>query len=133
MGLLKKTRKLSEAEWQVMNGVWHFNKPVSVRQIHNHLYPEGEKAYTTVQTIMNILFDKGFLRRDKVGMVNFYFPTIAREDFARQEARSLVSRMFQGSFGALASFLVDAGELSDDELAELRAMIDAKENENHRK
>ena len=130
---MKRPGKLAEVEWQVMNGIWDFNKPVTVRDVHGHLYPDGEKAYTTVQTIMNILYEKGFLRRDKVGMVNFYFPTVAREEFARQQARRLVSRMFNGSFGALASFLVADGELSDEELAQLRTMIDAKEKTKNRK
>jgi predicted transcriptional regulator len=120
-------RKLAEAEWRVMNAVWGHNKPVTVREIHQHLYPNGEKAYTTVQTILNILFEKGFLRREKIGMVNFYFPAVAREVFARDETKSLVARMFQGSFGALATFLVDAGDLSAEELAQLRALIEAKE------
>ncbi|MFQ5864668.1 MAG: BlaI/MecI/CopY family transcriptional regulator [bacterium] len=119
--------KLAEAEWEIMDGIWKFNKPVTVREIHRHLYPKGEKAYTTVQTIMNILADKSFLRKDKIGMVNFYFPTISREDFAKTETNKLVSRIFQGSFGALANYLVDSGGLSKEELSNLKSLIDSKE------
>lgn len=120
-------KRLSEAEWEVMDGVWHLDRQVTVRDVVDYLYPNGEKAYTTVQTIMNILFEKGVLNRQKIGPVNVYMPTLSREDAAQVETRTLVSRMFEGSFGALATYLVDSGELSQRELDELRALIEARE------
>jgi predicted transcriptional regulator len=115
-----------------MEGVWQCEGKASpygitVREVHNQLYPRGQKAYTTVQTIMNILFEKGFLKREKIGMVNFYTPTVSREEMARQETHTLVSRAFGGSFVALANHLVDSGSLSEKELAVLKGLIDAKE------
>ena len=120
-------KRLSEAEWEVMDGVWHLDRQVTVRDVVDYLYPNGEKAYTTVQTIMNILFEKGVLNRQKIGPVNVYKPALSREDAAQDETRTLVSRMFEGSFGALATYLVDSGELSRKELDELRALIEARE------
>ena len=76
---------------------------------------------------MNILFEKGVLNRQKIGPVNVYTPTLSREDVAQDETRTLVSRMFEGSFGALATYLVDSGELSHRELDELRVLIEARE------
>ncbi len=120
-------KRLSEAEWEVMDGVWHLDRQVTVRDVVDYLYPNGEKAYTTVQTIMNILFEKGVLNRQKIGPVNVYKSALSREDAAQDETRTLVSRMFEGSFGALATYLVDSGELSGKELDELRALIEARE------
>ena len=122
-----KKRRLAEVEWEVMDGVWRFDRQVTVRDVVNHLYPNGEKAYTTVQTIMNILAEKGVLDREKIGPVNVYRPAVTRGDVARAETRTLVSRMFEGSFGALATYLVDSGELSREELDELRALIEERE------
>ena len=112
--------------------LWMFVKPSTVREIHQHLYPKGEKAYTTVQTTTNILVEKGFLRKEKIGMVNFYFPIISRQEFAKQETRTLVSRTFQGSFGNLANYLVDSGELSENELQKLKELISNKEKKGGR-
>ena len=120
-------KRLAEAEWEVMDGVWHLDRQVTVRGVVDYLYPNGEKAYTTVQTIMNILFEKGVLNRQKIGPVNVYKSALSREDVAQDETRTLVSRMFEGSFGALATYLVDSGELSQKELDELRALIEARE------
>ena len=124
---MSKKQRLAQAEWEVMDGVWQFGRRVTVREVVDHLYPNGEKAYTTVQTIMNILTAKGVLDREKIGPVNVYRPALSRQDVAQAETRTLVSRMFEGSFGALATYLVDSGELSQQELDELRALIEERE------
>jgi BlaI family transcriptional regulator, penicillinase repressor len=124
-----KKRRLAEAEWEVMDAVWELDRTVTVREVHGHLYPNGEKAYTTVQTIMNILTDKGVLDRKKIGPVNVYASVFSRQAAAGDETGSLVTRMFEGSFGALASYLVDSGSLSRKELDALRELIDEKERE----
>lgn len=126
---MPKTLKLAEAEWEIMEGIWNRGGQTTVREIQDQLYPKAEKAYTTTQTIMNILVTKGFLKRKKIGMVNFYTPKISRELAAQHEARSLASRIFNGSMGAFATYLVDSGELSSQELHQLKALIDAKEQE----
>ena len=130
---MKKTKKLAEAEWEIMDGVWQFSQAVTVREIRAHLYPKGEKAYTTVQTFMNILVDKGFLEREKIGMVNFYSPLLSRSNFAKRETQTLVSRIFEGSFGELAQYLVKTGKLSKDELGALKTLIETKESETKRR
>ncbi len=124
---MKKTTKLAEAEAEIMGAVWQFRKAVTVREIHSRLYPKSEKAYTTVQTFMNILVEKGFLKREKIGMVNFYSPRLSRANVAKVETQSLVSRIFQGSFGELAQHLVNSGKLSKEELLNLKVLIEIKE------
>jgi predicted transcriptional regulator len=125
--MMKKPKKLSDSEWEIMQGVWEGKTPVTVRELHSRVYPNGEKAYTTVQTIMNILFEKGFLAREKIGMVNFYTPTFSQEDAAAFETKSLVSKLFDGSFGALANYLINSDKLSKKDLDELKKRIEEKE------
>ncbi|MEK7727203.1 MAG: BlaI/MecI/CopY family transcriptional regulator [candidate division KSB1 bacterium] len=126
---MAKKIKLAEAEWDIMEGVWNHGGQVTVREVQDALYPKAEKAYTTTQTIMNILVTKGFLKRKKIGMVNFYVPKVSRALAAQHEARTLVSRIFNGSMGALATYLVDSGELTPEELQRLKDLIAAKEQE----
>lgn len=116
--------ELSAAEWEIMQIVWNGGKPLTVREVLDQAYPNAEKAYTTVQTLMNILVDKGFLKRKKVGLVNFYSTAVSRENVLRKSLSTLASRMFQGSYGAMASFLVSAAPLSPDEVRELKKLLD---------
>lgn len=121
---MKKPKRLTEAEWEIMEGVWAFNNhQASAREIHSHLYPDGRKAYPTVQTVLNVLVEKGFLKKEMIGLVNFFTPIVSREEMGLQETHSLVSRVYGGSFGALAHYLVDAGVLSQKDLKRLKALI----------
>ena len=121
---MKKPDKLTPLEWEVMNTVWNFKKyPITVRQVLERAYPKGEKAYTTVQTIMNHLMDKGFLLRKKIGPVNVYSPNITASKFQKKEIHRFVDKAFNGSFFSLANFLVNSGRLTSDELTKLQEML----------
>ena len=126
---MKKPKRLTEAEWEIMEGVWRLGRRVIAREVHNHLYPKGQKAFSTVQTILNILAAKGFLQKEKIGKINFFTPAVLREEVGQQETRSLVSRIYHGSFGALVSHLVDSGALSQAERDRIKAQIEARERE----
>ena len=95
--------KLTPAEWEVMQAAWDRENPVTVRDILEHLHPDGGKAYTTIQTVMNVLEKKKLLTRRKIGLVNFYAPTLSREDITRGEMSRLVDGVFSGSITALCS------------------------------
>ncbi len=121
-----RKKKLSGLEWEIMEIVWRQEKPVSVREVLEIAYPNGEKAYTTVQTVMNHLVDKGFAKKEKIGLVNFYAPVKPREETLEGEVTHFVNRTFGGSINALVSFMLDTKSLSADEVASLKALIDEK-------
>ena len=121
--------KMTPAEWEIMEAVWQLDRPVAVRDVLEHLFPNGEKAYTTVQTILNILERKKMLTRRKTGLVNFYSPTRSREEVSRSETSSLVSRVFGGSVPALANSLLDLEGVGLDELRQIKQLLDEKESE----
>jgi predicted transcriptional regulator len=122
-------RELTPVEWEIMDAVWNADEPVTVRDVLEGAYPDGEKAYTTVQTIMNTLERKKLLRRKKVGLVNFYSARRTRESVVRAETSTLLSRAFKGSVPALASTLLSLDRLSPDELNKLKELIKEKEQE----
>ncbi len=125
-------KKLSPLEWEVMNGIWDLGGKPSVREVASYLYPNGEKAYTTVQTVMNNLVEKGYLKREKIGLVNFYKPTKKRETMIEKATESFVERVFGGSFQALANYLVRSDSLTKEEINELKKILEQKAKEkNH--
>lgn len=121
--------KLTPAEWEIMQAVWDQDGAVSVREVLERLYPDGEKAYTTVQTVMNTLEKKGLLRREKTGLVNFYTPVPSRDEATRSEMDSLVTRVFGGSIPALANTLMSMDDVDLDDLAAIRRLIARRERE----
>ena len=125
--MFRHKKKLSALEWELMEIIWAQEKAVTVREVLETAYPEGEKAYTTVQTVMNNLVDKGFLKKEKTGLVNFYTPVAMREKTLEKEVRSFVNRSFGGSLNALVSFMLDSDALSAEEIRKLKQLIDARE------
>jgi len=121
--------KLTPAEWEIMQAVWTFEDSVSVREVLEHLYPDGEKAYTTVQTVMNTLVRKKLLIRRKIGLVGFYSPTRTLEEATRQETSCLVSRIFGGSIPAVANSLMSLDDVGLEDLAEIKELIRQRESE----
>jgi BlaI family transcriptional regulator, penicillinase repressor len=117
---------LSHAEWEIMEAVWEAGGPVTVRRVLDALYPKGEKAYTTVQTFMNILVEKGILRRKKDGSVNQYSAAVTRDSIQRRAVSTVARHMFSGSFGAMASYLVNSAPLTPEEIAELKELLNRK-------
>ena len=121
--------KLTPVEWEIMEAVWSLGGAPAVREVLEHAFPNGEKAYTTVQTIMNTLERKGFLERKKTGMVNFYRAVRTREEMEREEMSSIVSRIFGGSKPALASSLLSLEGLELQELEQIKEILARREKE----
>ena len=119
--------KLTPAEWEIMEAIWKIGKTPSVREVLEHAYPGGEKAYTTVQTIMNTLVKKGLLKTKKIGLVNFYSPMKTRDDIVKSEMKNVVTRVFNGSVPALANYLIDSQDLSLEEIQKIKELLNKKE------
>ncbi len=121
--------KLTPVEWEIMENIWNMGGKPSTREVMEFAYPNGEKAYTTIQTIMNILVKKGLLTAEKIGLVNFYRPTRSRDEIVKSEMKQMVSRIFNGSIPALANFLLNSDEVGLDEIQAIKKLINEKENE----
>ena len=80
-------------------------------------------APTTILTFLTRLCDKGFLKLERRGKVNYYTPIITRKVYLAQASRGVLDQLFGGSVAALATSLVDAG-VSREDLEELRKMLE---------
>ncbi len=123
---MKPKPKLTAVEWEIMEAIWALGGSPAVRDVLDHAYPRGEKAYTTVQTIMNNLVGKGYLARKKTGMVNFYTPSKNRRQMVSRETASLLSRVFHGSVPAMASHLLNSEDLTLEEIKGIRRLLDSR-------
>lgn len=126
---MAQEQRLTPAEWEIMETVWKLGGAPSVRDVLESAFPNGEKAYTTVQTIMNTLMKKKILSRKKIGMVNFYTPLKPRKQMLGAETSRLVSDFFKGSVPAFANYLFSSSEIDLEEIAAIRAMLEAREAE----
>jgi predicted transcriptional regulator len=123
---MKKSKLFSEIEWEIFKSLWKKDK-ISVKEVWQEIYPNGEKAYTTIQTYMDRMVIKGFLQKEKIGLVNFYSPLISEKKALQQATNTFVQRAFNGSFGLLAQFLVDSSNLSIEDIDKIKKLIAKRE------
>ncbi|HVS02175.1 MAG TPA: BlaI/MecI/CopY family transcriptional regulator, partial [Thermoanaerobaculia bacterium] len=117
---MDETISLGPRELEVMQALWSQGAPVTVREVHRSLAGGGsDLAYTTVQTMLNRLEEKGYVARERAGRAHRYGPLLAQERAVGGAVEGLVERFFAGSAAALAAHLVE-GELAPTELERLR-------------
>lgn len=121
---MDKMKRLPDAELEVMQAVWSLEPPVTAAEVQQKV-PSDWKA-TSVLTFLSRLCDKGFLSCEKEGRQNLYTPLITREAYLQRESRSFVERVCGGSVKNLVASLSDAGALTENDLDELRAFLDAQ-------
>lgn len=113
-------RGFGDLEAAIMDVVWQAPTRMPVREVWSRLSEQRELAYTTVQTVMDILYRKGWLAREKQGRAYLYWATGTREDYAA----SLVGQVLDDS-GDRTGVLVRLFErLQPSEVQELRNALD---------
>ncbi|MCW4351965.1 BlaI/MecI/CopY family transcriptional regulator [Hoyosella sp. YIM 151337] len=80
-------RITGELETAIMNVLWSRDQSCTVREVLERLRADRDIAYTTVMTVMNILYTKGWLLRDKQGRAWSYRPVMSREEYSAQLMR----------------------------------------------
>jgi len=117
--------RISDAEWEVMNVVWD-DHPVGAADVVERLAAQKDWSDKTVKTLLGRLVRKGALGFEVEGLRYLYRPTVSRERCVREESRSFIERVFGGKSSPLLAHLVRDADLSADEIAELRRVLDGK-------
>jgi predicted transcriptional regulator len=98
----------------------------TVSEVLSAVHSPKPLAFNTVQTMLRILEQKGFVRHTEEGRAFRYHPLVGREEASRSAVHSLVRRFF-GSPGKLALNLLQSEDLTAEELAHIRRLIERTE------
>ena len=115
---------LTKLELQIMQVIWKLGA-CNVTAVQEGL--EQRLAYTTVQTMLNILQRKGHLKRALQGRSYVYSATVTEAKASRSAVRDLVDRMFGGSTEELVMSLIKNKQIDAEQVARLSRMLDEKE------
>jgi predicted transcriptional regulator len=108
----------SERELDVLKVLWDLGE-AKVRDVHEAMCREGECAFTTVQTLLRIMADKGLVRSRSKGRTLYYSPVHTREQMSSRFLR----RVFDGALDKLVLNMLQAERVSPDEMRELERLI----------
>lgn len=102
-----------------MRATWRLERG-TVEDVRKSLPPRRRSAYTTVQTVLNRLAERGLLRRQRVGKVIYYSPRISEAEYvSRSLSRTLAGASGDARRAALANLV---GDLKPDELDDIRRL-----------
>jgi predicted transcriptional regulator len=115
--------QFTDRELDIMNVLWDAGGATAT-EVQQRL--DDKLAYNTVLTILRILEEKGYLRHEEEGRAFRYIPRVARKAAKASAVKRLVRKLFDGEAKLLATELVSNRALSDDDLRELRALLDER-------
>jgi len=113
----------TDAELAILGVLWE-RGPSTVRQVHEVLADTRDTGYTTTLKLMQIMADKGLVKRNETERTHVYSAVAGEEQTQRQLVKDLVDRAFGGSAAALVLRALSADDSTDAELKEIRKMID---------
>lgn len=127
MARKKNSEQLTPLELDIMKVLWETG-PATVQAVQQHLPEERSLAYTTVQTMLNVLHRKGKVKRRLKNRAYHYQPTVTRRQVAGQAIGDIVNRLFGGSAESLVMSMIEHRHLTPQKLAKLNKLLDeAKE------
>ena len=119
---------LGELQRKVLEVVWERGE-ASVHDVRNRLGRRKKLAYTTVLTVMQKLERAGWLAHRSEGKSYIYRPAVSREQAGAGSVRRFLAHVFEGDAVAMFQHLIRESDLSDEDLGELRRMIEEKRKE----
>lgn len=119
--------KPTEAEIQILAVLWRLG-PSTVREVHEQL--GGGSRYTTTLKFMQIMTTKGLLLRERKGRQHVYRPAASMEKTQRGLVSDLLQKAFGGSLARLMVAALSSEKTSQQELEQIRALIDQVESSN---
>lgn len=133
---MERVNKITDSEWQIMDEVWAYSagtveeKSADSMGITQPALMEllGDKwNKNTVHTFLKRLCEKGYLQVVKDTSPHRYVPLVSRAACEKQERKSFLDRVYQGSAGRMVAAFVRDGDLSEEEVAELRNLLEGLE------
>lgn len=118
----EQPERISEAEHAVMEALWQ-RAPQTASEVCEQVCQDRGWSLATVKTLLSRLVTKQAVATEPDGKRFLYTPRIAREAYVGTESRRLVDRLFGGRAGPLFAHLAEAQALTEDDIAEIEALL----------
>ena len=118
-----KPLKPTESELEILRVLWERGE-ATVRDVHEVLSKTKDAGYTTTLKLMQIMHEKGMVKRDESNKTHRYTPLISREKTQKQFMGKMIDTLFQGSSTQLVMQALGNHKTSKEELDEIQKLID---------
>lgn len=124
----KKTPQPTASELAILQLLWE-RGPLPVKEVHAALSEEKAVVYTTVLKTMQVMLERGMLERESVGRKHIYRAAISQESTQNKLLDNFLNRTFGGSAKRLVMRALGNYKTSEEDIAELKALIDQLEKD----
>lgn len=121
---------ISDAEWQVMQVIWD-RKTATAAEVIAALAPVTGWQHRTIRTLLARLVEKGALAAEADGNRYIYRPRVSRNSCVRAESQSFLRKVFAGDTAGLLVHFVRSGDISAQQIDELKRLLDEKRRRPH--
>jgi BlaI family penicillinase repressor len=123
---MKKTPRISEAEWEVMRVLWN-TSPMTANDIVEELTGKTPWKRETIRTLINRLVQKKAIGFEKKGRQYDYFPLVTEAQCIKTETQSFLKRFGGRAIEPMLAAFVEEKHLSAEKIARLRQILDRKQ------
>lgn len=113
----------TEVELEILQVLWE-HQPATVREVVDVLNQSRPRAYTSILSMLNVMLDKGLVKRELQGRAHVYRASASREKTLGRVVKDLLGRVFEGSTASLVTQILDQSQPTRQELVEIRRAIE---------
>lgn len=124
---MSKYLKPSNVEMQILSILWE-QGPLPVKDINAAMPDKKKRAYTTVLTLLQLMEKKGLVAHARDGIRHIYRVKKSRKKILKPFMSDLVSNVFGGNPASAMQFLMDDQDMSAEDIADMRRMLDEMED-----
>ena len=118
--------KPTEKELEILQILWQ-KGPVAVKDVHEEMGGEAANGYTTILKLLQIMYEKGLVTRQKSGKLHLYEAIASQESTQQQVIDKIISTVFQGSAAQLVMSALGNKRSSKAELLEIKKYLEKLE------
>ena len=120
---MNKQIKPTEGELEILQVLWD-NGDSTVREVHENILKYKEAGYTTTLKLMQIMFEKGLVKRDDTAKTHIYKANVSREKTQHQFVGKMINSLFGGSSTQLVMQALGNNTINKEELDEIQKLLD---------
>ena len=115
--------RLTDSEWKIANCLWN-NKCMTLTELTRELLDSTGWTKHTIITLVKRMIEKGMVTYDQQGRTKKFYPAIDRAEAELEETTSFIDKVYEGNAGLMIANLIGSDALTEDQLAEIKRLIE---------
>ncbi len=115
--------RLTDSEWKIANCLWN-NKCMTLTELTRELLDSTGWTKYTIITLLKRMIEKGKVTYEQVGRTKKFYPAIDRTEAELEETNSFIDKVYEGNVGLMIANLIGSDALTEEQLAEIKRMIE---------